>query len=193
MKSWIGWHRPAKIDVRNKRSNGSRYGVVRSGGAKDPTHAKKTRMLTFGRKLTSALTAILVAASFFVSPVLVSGAPSFQGSAATPLQLAIEKQAERLKSSEIEERRDALMRLAAMHRAEACRVAIPALSDSEPIVRVTAAGALRSLPGDEAASSLLPLLNDRDEFVRREGAYALGHSRSRIAVAPLIERLNTDK
>src|SRR5262249_7572637 len=37
------------------------------------------------------------------------------------------------------------------------------------------------------------LLNDRDEFVRREGAYALGHSRSRIAVAPLIERLNTDK
>src|SRR5262252_2037065 len=114
-------------------------------------------MLIFERKLTSALTAILIAAGFYLSPGVVNGHPSFQDPGATPLQLAIEKQAERLKSPEIEERRDGLMRLAAMRHLEACRAAISALSDSEPIVRATAAGALRSLPGDEAASALLPL------------------------------------
>lgn len=111
----------------------------------------------------------------------------------TPLQLEIEKLRQRLGSSEAEERREALMRLGALHRAEASREALPALSDPVPIVRATAANALLSVPGDEAVPALVPLLKDQDEFVRREAAYALGQTRSRGAVPPLLERLTTDK
>src|SRR5689334_14233641 len=99
----------------------------------------------------------------------------------TPVQAAIEREQQRLGSSDIEERRDALMRLGAMHRVAASRAALPLLSDPAPIVRVTATKAILSLPPDESAAALLPLLNDKDEFVRRETAYALGNTRSRTA------------
>ena len=111
----------------------------------------------------------------------------------TPLQIAIEKQQQRLSSGDEEERRDALMRLGALHRAAASRVALPALSDPSPIVRVTAAKAILSLDPAESAAALLPLLNDKDEFVRREAAYALGMTRSRTATTALSERLLNDK
>ena len=111
----------------------------------------------------------------------------------TPLQLEIEKQQQRLNSSDEEERRDALMRLAAIRRAAASRVALPALSDPSPIIRVTAAKAVLSLDAAESAAALLPLLDDKDEFVRREVAYALGLTRSRTATAALSERLLNDK
>jgi HEAT repeat protein len=111
----------------------------------------------------------------------------------TPLQLEIEKQHQRLKSSDEEERRDALMRLGAMHRPAASRVALPLLSDPSPIVRVTATKAILSLDPEESAAALLPLLNDKDEFVRREAAYALGLTRSRTATTSLTDRLLNDK
>lgn len=111
----------------------------------------------------------------------------------TPLQMEIEKQRERLTSAEVEERRDAVMRLGALRRPEASRAALPALNDALSIVRATATGAVLWLPSEESAAALIPLLNDRDEFVRQEAAYALGRARSRTAVAPLIERLSTDK
>lgn len=111
----------------------------------------------------------------------------------TPLQNAIGKQQERLTSSDVEDRRDALMRLGAMRRPEASRVALSALTDPIPIVRATAAGAVGSLPSEEAAGALLPLLSDLDEFVRQQTAYALGLTKSRRAVAPLLERLIVDK
>jgi HEAT repeat protein len=50
-----------------------------------------------------------------------------------------------------------------------------------------------SLPPAEAATLLLPLLQDKSEFVRREAAYALGKTRSRSAVAPLVNILTRDK
>src|SRR5437868_1143666 len=84
----------------------------------------------------------------------------------TPVQAAIERERQRLGSSDEEERRDALMRLGAMHRAAASRVALPLLSDPSPIVRVTATKAILSLGPEESAAALLPLLNDKDEFVR---------------------------
>src|SRR5688572_26288793 len=90
----------------------------------------------------------------------------------TPLQIAIENQRERLASSDVEERRDALMRLGNLHNAEASRAAVPALSDPSPIIRVTATKAVLSLDPNESASLLLPLLKDKDEFVRREAAYS---------------------
>ena len=111
----------------------------------------------------------------------------------TPLEIQIQKQQERLASGDEEERRDALMRLAAMRRAAASRAALPALNDLSAKVRVMAAKAILSLEPAESAAALLPLLNDKDEFVRREVTYALGATRSRSATTALSERLLTDK
>jgi HEAT repeat protein len=85
------------------------------------------------------------------------------------------------------------MRLGWMKRAESSRVAASALSDSAPIVRATATRAVLSLPPEESVVALLPLLGDADEFVRREAAYAIGETRSRVAVQPLVALLLNDK
>jgi HEAT repeat protein len=111
----------------------------------------------------------------------------------TPIQIAIEEQRRRLSSADIEDRREALMQLRALQRPEASRVALSALNDPAPIVRVTAAAAVLWLPADESAAGLLPLLSDKDEFVRQETAHALGHTRSHAAVAGLIEHLSDKK
>ncbi len=111
----------------------------------------------------------------------------------TPLQLEIEKQRQRLSSSELEERRNALMRLAALRHPDASRAAVSALDDKAAIVRAMASSAVQWLPAEEGAAAVLPLLGDKDEFVRQEAAYALGRTKSRIAIMPLIERLAKDK
>jgi HEAT repeat protein len=111
----------------------------------------------------------------------------------TPAQREIQKQQERLGSSSDEDRRDAVMRLGAMHLPEASRVAVRALTDASPMVRAVAAKAVLSLPPAESVQLILPLLNDRDEFARREAVYALGTTRSRNATAAVTERLTTDK
>jgi len=137
--------------------------------------------------------------SFAGSPdhATVRGNPSFalqspQGSL-TPLQIEIEKQTQRLGSTETEERRDAVTRLGSMHHPAASRAALPALHDSVAIVRATAATAIASLTSGERAAALIPMLTDKDEFVRREVAFALGHAHDLSAVQPLIERLTSDK
>jgi HEAT repeat protein len=111
----------------------------------------------------------------------------------TPLQLEIQKQQQRLTSSEVEERRDALMRLGALRHPDASRVAASALSDALPIVRATAVHAVLCLPMEESAAALITLLSDKDEFVRQETAYALGKTRSKSAVPALVERLFNDR
>src|SRR5438445_12239610 len=111
----------------------------------------------------------------------------------TPIQREIEKQRQRLASAEVEERRDGLMRLGNLHRPDASRAAVTALGDPSPVVRVAAAHAIVSLPADEAVNLLVPLLQDKLEFIRREAAYALGETRSRSAVTPLVDVLATDK
>ena len=73
----------------------------------------------------------------------------------TPSQAEIERQRQRLNSSDVEERRDAIMRLGSMRLAAASRVALPALTDAEPIVRATAAKAILSIGAEESVSSLL--------------------------------------
>lgn len=133
----------------------------------------------------------LILALLFLSATV--GTFSQDNRSLTPLQMEIEKQRERLTSAEVEERRDAVMRLGALRRPEASRAVLPALNDALSIVRATATGAVLWLPSEESAAALLPLLNDKDEFVRQEAAYALGRTGSRSAVAPLIERLSTDK
>ena len=116
-----------------------------------------------------------------------------KGRTLTPRQLEIQKQSARLSSQDVEERREALIHLRTLRDPEASRAAISGLKDDSAIVRATASSAVLMLPGDEAATSLLPLLEDKDEFVRQEAAYALGLTRSRIVVGPLIERLAQDK
>jgi HEAT repeat protein len=111
----------------------------------------------------------------------------------TPAQLEIHQQRERFSSSSDEDRRDALMRLGAMHLAEASRAALPGLTDPSPMVRVTAVRAILSLSPAESVQALVPLLGDKDEFVRRETSYALGLTRSKDATAPLVDRLLQDK
>ncbi|MEP6920500.1 MAG: HEAT repeat domain-containing protein [bacterium] len=111
----------------------------------------------------------------------------------TPLQLDIQTQVSRLSSAEVEERRDAVMRLGALRHAEASRAAVGALHDAASIVRATATAAVLWLPADESAIALIPLLSDKDEFVRQETAYALGRTKSRSAAPTLIERLASDQ
>jgi HEAT repeat protein len=117
--------------------------------------------------------------------------PPAAGSAS--LQQQIDIQRRRFSSTDVEERRCAVMSLGWMNRADSSRAAAAALSDSSSIVRATATRAVLSLPPDEAAGVLLPLLKDKDEFVRQETAYALGETRSRLAIAALLTLLEKEK
>lgn len=121
-----------------------------------------------------------------------NSAPSAQTSLTT-LQRQIEQLRAQLSSNDAEERREAVTRLGAMARHDSSRVALVALKDASVIVRATAARAVLSLPASEAAAALLPLLADKNEFVRRETAYALGHTRSRLAVEALATALARDR
>jgi HEAT repeat protein len=140
---------------------------------------------------TYRLIPLLLAA---IALLIVATANSFAqgGDRMTHTQREIERQRQRLGSSEIEERRDALMRLSTLKRPDAARVAIVGLNDPAPAVRVAAAHAIMSLPPAEAVALLTPLLQDKLEFVRREAAYSLGETRSRAAVEPLANALLSD-
>ncbi len=92
-----------------------------------------------------------------------------------------------------EEKRSALFELRNVRTAEASRLAVPALTDLDELVRATAAGSVVFLPPDEAVAVLLPNLKDKEDFVRRETAYALGKVRDRTATRPLIEVASNDK
>src|SRR5260370_5086509 len=114
------------------------------------------------------------------------------GDRMTAVQREIQRQRQRLTSSEVEERRDAVMRLGSLKRVDASRAAAVGLNDPAPMVRVTAAHAILSLPPQEAVALLTPLLQDKLEFVRRETAYALRETRNRSPVQPLAPGLLVD-
>ncbi|MBX7171681.1 MAG: HEAT repeat domain-containing protein [Pyrinomonadaceae bacterium] len=101
--------------------------------------------------------------------------------------------AEKIRTGSTEQKRDALFQLRNLETAEASRIAIPALQDSNEIVRVTATYSIIYLPSDEAAQVLLPLLQDKSPFVRKETCYALGKTKNPLAVQPLLEILQKDK
>jgi HEAT repeat protein len=116
-----------------------------------------------------------------------------QTTSLTPIEAEIQRQRQRLTSADAEERRDAVMKLGAMHRPEASREAMAGLSDVSPVVRAIAAKAILSIGADNSVAALVRLLSDKDEFVRREVAYALGLTKSRKATASLIQLLLNDK
>ena len=138
-----------------------------------------------GLRIGVALTALGFCAS--------AGALAQSNNQLTPLQRRIEQQKQRLSSGNVEERRDALMKLGALKHAEASGAAVAGINDTEPVVRVTAFHAITSLPANEAATLLMPFLKDKLEFVRREAVYSIGETRSRAAVQPLVELLTTEK
>ena len=92
-----------------------------------------------------------------------------------------------------EQKREALFQIRNLRSEDASRAAVPALRDSDPIVRATAAASVVFLPKNEAVTVLSPLLDDRDSFVRKEAAYALGRVESPDAAAPLIRLLQREK
>jgi HEAT repeat protein len=151
-----------------------------------------TLLLNFAPRTFSlwACAAALVFSLLFFAPIALAQTPS---TSLNPTQLEIEKERRRLSSSDMEERRDAAMRLGWMARPDASRAALQALRDNSSMVRATAARAVLSMPADEAAQALISLLQDKDEFVRQETAYALGETRSRMAVQPLVVALERDK
>lgn len=141
----------------------------------------------FHRWLTASLSAIALLS------VAATSSLGQGGDRMTGAQREIERQRLRLSSDAVEERRDALMRLGNLKRPDAARAAAGGLNDPSPVVRVTAAHAILSLPPAEAVALLTPLLQDKLEFVRRETAYALGKTRSRAAVELLANLLLVDK
>ena len=141
-----------------------------------------------------SINAALLVACFAITGGALGTTTLTQGSdQLTPIQREIERQRQRLSSAEIEDRRDALMRLANLKRPEASRVAAAGLNDPAPIVRAAAVHAVLSLPQAEGVAALIPLLQDKLEFVRRETAYALGEIRGRWAVEALSSLLLFDK
>ena len=146
-----------------------------------------------GRPRLILVVALLVVGWLVFSEIAEARRPITQQSQLTPIQREIERQRQRLSSTEPEERRDAVMHLANLKRPDASRAAAAALGDEIPAVRVAAAHAILSLPSNEAANLLLPLLKDKIEFVRRETAFALGESRSRAATTALVDLLLHDK
>jgi len=151
-------------------------------------------MLSFQNHLRSLLSSFLFALVLQPAPgATVTCAAIKQDTTKqglTPVQLEIEKQRQVLSSADVEDRRQALVRLRELRHPQASRVALAALSDPSPAVRATATASVLSLPAEESAAGLIPLLSDKDEFVRQQTAYALGQTRSRSAVAPLVERLS---
>ena len=150
-------------------------------------HARRARPLGFARRRGSFFLFTLFCLA--VLNVVASTGAQAQ-SDLTPLQRAIRVQTARLSSADVEERRDAVVRLGALGRPEGSRAASVALADASPIIRATAARAVLSLGRDEAATLILPLLRDRDEFVRRASAISLGQIASRESVPALVEALS---
>lgn len=111
----------------------------------------------------------------------------------TYIQSEIEKQKIRLNSSDVEERRDAVLRLGWIKTPDSSSTAVSALNDSSAIVRATATQAILSLPSVESVNYLLPLLSDKDELVRQEAAYALGKTQNQNAISKLLTLLNNKK
>jgi HEAT repeat protein len=92
-----------------------------------------------------------------------------------------------------EVKRNALFEIRNRKSEETSRIAVSALSDSDEIVRATAAFAVIYLNRTEAFNALAPNLKDKSEIVRRETAYALGKVQNPNAVNPLIQTFQNKK
>ncbi len=99
----------------------------------------------------------------------------------------LEDLAGEIKFGSVEIKREALYQIRNLATPEASRIALPALQDSNEIIRATATHSAIFLPSDEAFHAILPLLKDKAFFVRKETAYALGKIKNPAAVNPLLD------
>ncbi len=104
-----------------------------------------------------------------------------------------ENLAEQIRSGNSEQKRSALFEIRNRQSEEASRIALPALKDTDEIVRATAAFSVIYLPKNEAFNALIPNLSDKSEIVRRETAYALGKIQNSLAINPLIQTFQNKK
>lgn len=124
--------------------------------------------------------------------VLIATAAILFTAALTFAQSNMDDFRNKIANGSVEEKRNALFAIRNLHTEEASRIAVPALSDRNEIVRATAASAVIFLSNPEAAGLLIPLLNDKAEFVRSEAAFALGKVGDTSAFQPLVGRLQKD-
>src|SRR5260370_22203936 len=103
-----------------------------------------------GRLSTLSLTAAVLLSAAATNTLAQSG------DRMTAVQREIQRQRQRLISSEVEERRDALMRLGSLKRVDASRAAVVGLSDPAPMGRVMAWHANLSPPPHAAFAPLEP-------------------------------------
>src|ERR1044072_8877922 len=94
------------------------------------------RAVNVRRWRTVLLSVSLLLVSWQANHNALSASAAGQSDRLTPLQREIQRQQQRLSSEEIEERRDALVRLGNLKRAEASRAAAAALNDRSETVRV---------------------------------------------------------
>lgn len=132
---------------------------------------------------------IFVSALLFFGFVLPVAAQTIE----PEIERRINVQIQRLKSADVETRRDAVYQLGLFQNAVASQAAAAALRDSSEIVRAEAARAVVYQASPDAVRSLLPSLRDKSEFVRREAAFALGRTYDEAAIESLIQALQTDK
>jgi HEAT repeat protein len=95
----------------------------------------------------------------------------------------------RLKSPNVDLRRNAADALAKFGDPRATQPLIAALGDPDPQVRADAAMGLGSVKSPAAVNALIPLLDDPDENVNLSAAMALGKSQDPRAIAPLVTNL----
>lgn len=113
--------------------------------------------------------------------------------AQTPSDQYLSLLAETIRSGTVEQKREALFQIRNIESIDASRIAVPALKDSNEIVRATAPFSVIFIPEFEAAKALVPLLLDKSVLVRREAAYALGKVGNPIVVNDLIRVAQKDK
>lgn len=97
---------------------------------------------------------------------------------------------DQLNSSDEEERRSAVLTLAALETAAARNPLISALSDRSERVRAAAVTGLGRFEDPALATVVAPMVTkDKSAFVRKSAAYALGHLRSQAGTVALVAAL----
>ncbi len=136
---------------------------------------------------------IFARAASLVFCLLIAATIAFGQTPAEDKWLTTQTWLTRLLEGNSEQKRTALAEIRNHRSEQASRLAIPALADSDEMVRATAASSVVFLPEAEAARILTPLLKDKQPFVRREAAYALGMVGNCSATSALRRVMNTDR
>lgn len=99
-----------------------------------------------------------------------------------------------LRSTDVEARRDAIIRIGNNGDPSLGGALVPLLDDRAEVVRATAAGELGRLRARDAVEPLAArLAREKRVFVRKTIAYALGEIGDAAAVAPLAARLGRER